>query len=124
MQNRQKDGALVPVSFYRCFLAIELSKKSWIVAVNKDGRLLLSKTAVSQLGERLWEDYQAFAQRDLSLGIEASPSFVREPQGNGVAESSSPGTITKPGSSPATEIVPQPRYEPLKASLIRTQRPI
>jgi transposase-like protein len=29
-------------------------------------RLLLSKTAVSQLGERLWEDYQAFAQRDLS----------------------------------------------------------
>jgi transposase-like protein len=30
------------------------------------GRLVLSKTAVSQLGERLWEDYQAFAQRDLS----------------------------------------------------------
>jgi hypothetical protein len=29
------------------------------------GRLLLSKTAVSQLGERLWEDYQ-FATRDLS----------------------------------------------------------
>jgi hypothetical protein len=26
----------------------------------------LSKTAVSQLGERLWEDYQAFAKRDLS----------------------------------------------------------
>ena len=31
---------------------------------DENGRLLLSKTAVSQLGE--WEDYQAFAQRDLS----------------------------------------------------------
>ena len=28
---------------------------------DENGRLLLSKTAVSQLGERLWEDYQAFA---------------------------------------------------------------
>jgi putative transposase len=33
---------------------------------DENGRLLLSKTAVSQLGERLWEDYQAFATRDLS----------------------------------------------------------
>ena len=33
---------------------------------DENGRLLLSRTAVSQLGERLWEDYQAFAQRDLS----------------------------------------------------------
>src|SRR5439155_56230 len=33
---------------------------------DESGRLLLSKTAVSQLGERLWEDYQAFAKRDLS----------------------------------------------------------
>ena len=32
---------------------------------DENGRLLLSKTAVSQLGERLWEDYQAFATRDL-----------------------------------------------------------
>jgi len=29
------------------------------------GWLLLSKTAASELGERLWEDYQAFARRDL-----------------------------------------------------------
>ncbi len=28
---------------------------------DENGRLLLSKTAVSQLGERLWEDYQALA---------------------------------------------------------------
>jgi putative transposase len=33
---------------------------------DESGRLLLSKAAASQLGERLWEDYQAFAQRDLS----------------------------------------------------------
>jgi transposase-like protein len=33
---------------------------------DENGRLLLSKTAASQLGERLWGDYQAFAQRDLS----------------------------------------------------------
>jgi hypothetical protein len=30
------------------------------------GRLLLSKTEVSRLKERLWEDYHAFAKRDLS----------------------------------------------------------
>jgi putative transposase len=29
---------------------------------DESGRLLLSKTAVSELGERLWEDYQAFAR--------------------------------------------------------------
>jgi putative transposase len=33
---------------------------------DESGRLLLSKTAVSELGERLWEDYQTFARRDLS----------------------------------------------------------
>ena len=31
-----------------------------------DGRLLLSRTAVSELGEQLWRDYQDFASRDLS----------------------------------------------------------
>jgi putative transposase len=33
---------------------------------DESGRLLLSRTAVSELGERLWADYQAFAGRDLS----------------------------------------------------------
>jgi transposase-like protein len=28
---------------------------------DENGRLLLSKAAVSQHGERLWEDYQAFS---------------------------------------------------------------
>jgi putative transposase len=83
------------------------------------------------------------------LGIEASPSFVREPQGNGVAErfirtlkenllwARTFDTIDELRAalvafarhynetwSPATVIVPQPRCEPLKASLIRTQWPI
>src|SRR3546814_8781359 len=33
---------------------------------DESGRLLLSRTAVSELGERLWADYQEFASRDLS----------------------------------------------------------
>jgi len=30
---------------------------------DESGWLLLSRTAVSQLGERLWDDYQSFAKR-------------------------------------------------------------
>ena len=33
---------------------------------DESGRLLLSRTAVSEMGARLWEDYQNFATRDLS----------------------------------------------------------
>ena len=33
---------------------------------DETGRLLLSKTAVSEIGRQLWEDYQAFKTRDLS----------------------------------------------------------
>ena len=33
---------------------------------NESGRLLLSRTAESEIGERLWADYQEFATRDLS----------------------------------------------------------
>jgi transposase-like protein len=45
-----------------------LASSSHVAPASKDesGRLLLSRTAVCELGERLWEDYQAFAQRDLS----------------------------------------------------------
>ena len=32
---------------------------------DESGRLLLSKAAVSELGDRLWTDYQEFAGRDL-----------------------------------------------------------
>jgi putative transposase len=38
------------------------------------GRLLLSRTAVSELGERLWADYQDFARRDLSEYVSARRS--------------------------------------------------
>ena len=33
---------------------------------DESGRLLLSRTAVSEMGARLWEDDQDFATRDLS----------------------------------------------------------
>jgi putative transposase len=57
---------------------------------DENGRLLLSKTAVSQLGERLWEDYQAFAQRDLSE-YEIAYLFV-----DGIAERLRPGGKREP----------------------------
>jgi hypothetical protein len=53
-------------------LAVELLARGLSVRDIEDafkdesGRLLLSRTAVSELGERLWEDYHGFAQRDLS----------------------------------------------------------
>src|ERR1700756_2916637 len=48
------------------------------------------KAAVSQLGERLWEDYQAFAQRDLSE-YEITYLFV-----DGIAERLRPGGKREP----------------------------
>jgi putative transposase len=57
---------------------------------DEDGRLLLSKTAVSQLGERLWEDYQAFAQRALSEYAIAY-LFI-----DGIAERLRPGAKREP----------------------------
>ena len=57
---------------------------------DENGRLLLSKTAASQLGERLWEDYQAFAQRDLSE-YEITYLFV-----DGIAERLRPGAKREP----------------------------
>jgi putative transposase len=57
---------------------------------DENGRLLLSRTAVSQLGERLWEDYQAFAQRDLSE-YEISYLFI-----DGIAERLRPGAKREP----------------------------
>ncbi len=35
------------------------------VFTDESDRLLLSRTAVSEFGERLWEDYQKFALQDL-----------------------------------------------------------
>jgi putative transposase len=55
-----------------------------------DGRLLLSRTAVSELGEQLWRDYQDFAARDLSEH-EIVYLFV-----DGIAERIRPGQRREP----------------------------
>ena len=77
-------------------LAIEMLARGLSVRDIEDafkdetGRLLLSKTAVSQLGERLWEDYRAFTQRDLSE-YEITYLFV-----DGIAERLRPGAKREP----------------------------
>jgi len=52
--------------------------------------MLLSRTAVSELGARLWDDYQAFAKRDLSE-YELAYLFV-----DGIAERLRPGAKREP----------------------------
>ncbi len=55
-----------------------------------DGQLLLSRTAVSELGEQLWRDYQDFATRDLGKH-EIVYLFV-----DGIAERIRPGQRREP----------------------------
>jgi putative transposase len=57
---------------------------------DESGRLLLSRTAVSELGERLWADYQEFASRDLSE-YDIAYLFV-----DGIAERIRPGQRREP----------------------------
>jgi putative transposase len=57
---------------------------------DETGRLLLSRTAVSELGERLWADYQEFATRDLSE-YDIVYLFV-----DGIAERIRPGQRREP----------------------------
>ncbi len=57
---------------------------------DESGRLLLSRTAVSELGERLWADYQEFATRDLNE-YEIAYLFV-----DGIAERIRPGQRREP----------------------------
>jgi len=57
---------------------------------DEEGRLLLSKSAVSELGERLWADYQEFSTRDLSEYAIAY-LFV-----DGIAERLRPGAKREP----------------------------
>ena len=57
---------------------------------DESGRLLLSKTAVSELGERLWADYRDFATRDLSE-YDIAYLFV-----DGIAERIRPGQRREP----------------------------
>jgi transposase-like protein len=57
---------------------------------DESGRLLLSRTAVSELGERLWADYQEFATRDLSE-YDVVYLFI-----DGIAERIRPGQRREP----------------------------
>lgn len=73
-------------------LAVELLARGLSVRDIEDafkdetGRLLLSRTAVSEIGERLWEDYQEFASRDLSE-YDITYLFI-----DGIAERIRPGS--------------------------------
>jgi putative transposase len=57
---------------------------------DETGRLLLSKTAVSEIGKQLWEDYQAFKSRDLSE-YDIAYLFI-----DGIAERIRPGQRREP----------------------------
>ena len=77
-------------------LAVELLARGLSVRDIEDafrdesGRLLLSRTAVSEIGERLWADYQEFAERDLSE-YDIAYLFV-----DGIAERIRPGQRREP----------------------------
>jgi transposase-like protein len=77
-------------------LAVELLARGLSVRDIEDafrdetGRLLLSRTAVSELGERLWADYQEFATRDLSE-YDIAYLFI-----DGIAERIRPGQRREP----------------------------
>jgi putative transposase len=77
-------------------LAVELLARGLSVRDIEDafrdetGRLLLSKTAVSEIGERLWADYQEFATRELGE-YEIAYLFV-----DGIAERIRPGQKREP----------------------------
>ncbi len=57
---------------------------------DETGRLLLSRTAVSEIGERLWADYQDFSSRDLSE-YDIAYLFI-----DGIAERLRPGQRREP----------------------------
>jgi hypothetical protein len=57
---------------------------------DESGRLLLSRTAVSEIGARLWPDYQEFAGRDLSE-YDITYLFI-----DGIAERLRPGQRREP----------------------------
>jgi putative transposase len=77
-------------------LAVELLARGLSVRDIEDafkdetGRLLLSRTAVSEIGERLWADYQEFATRDLSE-YDIAYLFI-----DGIAERIRPGSRREP----------------------------
>jgi putative transposase len=57
---------------------------------DETGRLLLSKTAISEIGKQLWEDYQTFKSRDLAE-YDVAYLFI-----DGIAERIRPGQKREP----------------------------
>jgi transposase-like protein len=57
---------------------------------DETGRLLLSRTAISEIGKQLWEDYQAFKSRDLAE-YDIAYLFI-----DGIAERIRPGQRREP----------------------------
>ena len=77
-------------------LAIEMLARGLSVRDIEDafrdetGRLLLSKTAVAEIGQQLWQDYQAFQRRDLAE-YDIAYLFI-----DGIAERIRPGQKREP----------------------------
>jgi putative transposase len=77
-------------------LAVEMLARGLSVRAIEDafkdetGRLLLSRTAVSEIGKQLWEDYQAFKSRDLAE-YDIAYLFI-----DGIAERIRPGQRREP----------------------------
>jgi transposase-like protein len=108
------------------------------VFADGDGRSLLSRATVSQLSERLWAEYQAFASRDLAeheivylfvdgIAERLRPGQAREPVLAAWASPatswsrypSPPGRSSRSGSGPATK----PRRERSPASYVTVWSP-
>lgn len=61
--NRSEELGRLAIEMYARGLSMRDIEKAF---TDESGRCALSKTAASEVAERLWQDYQAFAARDLS----------------------------------------------------------
>jgi putative transposase len=89
----RRSPASISRSARRCalMLARGLSVRDIEDAIKDEtGRLLLSKTAVAEIGKQLWEDYQAFKTRDLAE-YDIAYLFI-----DGIAERIRPGQRREP----------------------------
>ena len=75
--DRSEELGRLAIEMYARGLSMRDIEKAF---TDENGRCALSKTAASEVAERLWQDYQAFASRDLS-GVDIIFLFV-----DGVAE--------------------------------------
>lgn len=75
--NRSEELGRLAIEMYARGLSMRDIEKAF---TDENGRCVLSKTAASEVAERLWQDYQAFASRDLSA-VDIAFLFV-----DGVAE--------------------------------------